>query len=208
MNTQERISFNGLIVIAISVFAIAALVVAALAVGALWLLIGGVIVLGVITIALARVGVGLFSHYTDAALKRDTLRFGHIETVMKLGYLPEGGRVRYVPIPQIEAPEDVPVSLQGITAEQLSEFKIHAVNLLALSKQEMGNTSGQVIPFRRARENDYFRDVAIWTNAVRYLLANKIAEEKYKEGQNGKRKIGTFLMAGTVEQAFDALNRA
>jgi hypothetical protein len=209
MNTQpqQRLSVTGIAAIFGIAAVVAGIVLAALALGALWALIGGVVALGVISVALARVGVSLFSRYTDAALKRDTLRFGHIETVMKMGYLPEARNVRYVPMPQLEAPADVPVSLAGITNEQLAEFKIHAVNLLALSKQEMGENSGQVLPFYRAKENDYFRDVAVWTNAVRFLIANRIAVEQYKDGKQGRRKVGTFLVAGSVGQAFDNLNR-
>src|SRR5512137_1219255 len=120
---------------------VAGIVLGALSIGALWSLVAGFVVLGVTLIGLARVGVSLYSRYTDASLKRDTLRFGHIETVMKMGYLPEARNVRYVPMPQLEAPEDVPVSLRGVTREQLAEFKVHAVNLLALSKQELGANS-------------------------------------------------------------------
>lgn len=207
MNTQpQRGNLNIFLAAIFALLVVAGIVLAALSLNMLWSLIVGIAVAGAVVIGLAWIGVNLFSRFTDAVLKREALRFEHDEHVMKLGYLPLSRGIMYQPIAQIEMPADVPVSLQGITAEQLAEFKIHAVNLLALSKQEMGDTSSQVIPFYRAKENDYFRDVAIWTNGVRYLIANKIAYERYKEGQNGRKKIGTFLNAGTVGQAFEALN--
>src|SRR5512139_4100631 len=117
MNTQrERISFNGLAVVA----CIVALIVV--------LLVGGVIVLCITAVALGRVGVSLFSRYTEATLKRDALRFSHIETVMKMGYLPEARNVQYRPM-QIEAPSDIPVSVSGETASTVAPYSEDALNL-------------------------------------------------------------------------------
>lgn len=200
---------NRLAVTLVSMLAIAALsAIVLIAIGAdrLWSLIGGVFVVGAIGVALAAVGVNLYSSMSASRAERERLRYDFIQSMAAKGALPNDGS--FIPLHAlIEAPPDVPVSLQGITNDQLSEFKIHAINLLALSKQELGETSGQVLPFYRAKENEYFRDVAIWTNAVRYLLANHIAFEKYKKGLNGEKKEGTFLYSGTVAQALGALNR-
>lgn len=189
-----------------AILTLALIVLVALGNGMLWSLIGGVFAVGLILIGLASVGVALVRVASDPIVKIMSAKIDmqheinrHDEEYLKRGFVPE-----YSGYKQIEAPTDIPVSLQGITAEQLVEFKVHAVNLLALSKQEMGETSQQVIPFYLARDNDHFKDVAVWTNGVRYLLANKIAYEKYK----GKKKEGTYLNAGTVGQAYDALRGA
>jgi hypothetical protein len=199
---QHGASINVVIAAIFVALSLAVLVLVALGLGMLWSLIGGVFAVGLILIGLSWIGVNLFSRYTEASIKAHTLKYDHIEHMAKLGYTITGAG--YEPLQLPEPPADMPVSLQGITAEQLASFKIHAVNLLALSKQEMGETSGQVIPFYRARENDYFKDVAVWTNGVRYLIANQMAGERYK----GNKKIGTFLNAGTVGQAYDLLRGA
>jgi hypothetical protein len=188
----------------LSIFALMAIVALAIGTDRLVDLIGGVFAVGAIGVALAVVGVALYTRMSASRATREELLYSHAEAMAKQGIMVNDRRALcYAPIAQLDMPADVPVSLQGITQDQLAEFKIHAVNLLALSKQEMGENSGQVIPFYRARENDYFRDVAIWTNAVRFLIANNMAMERYK----GNKKIGTFLNAGTVGQAFANLNR-
>lgn len=204
--TQRGPSLNIFIAMIVITLALAVIVLVALGNGMLWSLIGGVFAVGAILIGLASVGVALVRVASDPIVKIMSAKIDmqhemnrHDEEYLKRGYVPE-----YSGYKQIEAPTDIPVSLQGITAEQLAEFKVHAVNLLALSKQEMGETSQQVIPFYLARDNDYFKDVAVWTNGVRYLIANQMAGERYK----GKKKIGTFLNAGTVGQAYDALRGA
>lgn len=207
MNTTQRGQHINVFIAAIFVaLALAVIVLVALGMGMLWYLIGGVFAVGLITIGLSWVGVNLFSRYTEASIKAHSLKYDHIEHMAKLGYVPIGAG--YEPLQLPEPPEDVSVSLRGVTAEQLAEFKIHAVNLLALSKQVMGETSQQVLPSYRATENDYFKDGTSWTSAVQYLIANSIAVERYKQGKNGKKKIGTFLIAGTVGQAYDALRGA
>jgi hypothetical protein len=205
MNQQERISFNAVVVAAICTSAVIVAVVAALAVDALPLLVIGAGLIGLIIIGLARVGVGLFSRYTEAALKRDALRFGHIETVMRMGYLPEGRNVRYSPIaPQLDTPSDIPVSVMGETASTVAAYSEDAINLLALSLQWQREASAdvmQVIPYHLARKHDYFRDVAVWIRATQFLLVNQIAVERLR----GQRKLGTFVITGTVEQAYQRM---
>lgn len=202
MNTQhERIGANAVILSLLALMVISGIVMAALAFDALLLLIGGIVVLGMIAIGLARIGVGLFSRYTDATLKRDALRFEHIETVMRIGYLPEGGKVSYKPIRQLEAPSDIPVSVSGETASTVAAYSEDALNLLALSLQwqrETGADPTQVVPYHAARKSDYFRDVEIWMRAVQFLLVNQIGVER----RQGNRKMGTFVISGTVEQAY------
>lgn len=204
--TTNRIA--AVIVSLMAIAALSAIVLVAIGADRLWSLIGGVFVVGAIGVALAAVGVALYSRMSASRAQREALLYNHAEQMAKHGIMVNDRRaLSYAPIAQIEAPEDVPVSLRGVTPEQLAEYKIHAINLLALSKQEMGETSGQVMPFYRARANPYFEDVEIWSNAVRYLVANSIAVERYKQGKNGKKKEGTFLTSGTVGQALGALNR-
>lgn len=205
MNTQRGQHINTFIAAIFIVFSLAVIVLIALGMDMLWQLIGGIFAVGLIMIGLASVGVMLVRVASDPVVKIISARLDmqheanrHDEEYLRRGFVLDTSGYQ-----QIEAPSDIPVSLQGITAEQLAEFKIHAVNLLALSKQEMGDTSNQVIPFYLARDNDYFKDVAVWTNGVRYLLANQMAAERYK----GKKKLGTYLNAGTVGQALAALNR-
>lgn len=201
-------TINRLAIVSISLMAIAAsaaIVLVAIGANRVVELVIGVFAVGAIGVALAAIGVNLYSRMSASRAEREALLYNHAEAMARQGVIINDPRaLAYSPIAQLDMPADVPVSLQGITAEQLTEFKIHAVNLLALSRQKMGENSGQVIPFYRARENEYFRDVAIWTNAVRYLIANKIAGERYK----GNKKIGTFLNAGTVAQAYAALKGA
>ncbi len=202
--TTNRLILALVAFLAIGVIAI--VVASAIGQDRLWSLIGGVAVLGAILILAGWViARNIVVPLLDAKTKREAMHYDFLQGMAAKGALPNDGS--FIPLHQLEAPADMPVSLQGITAEQLAEFKVHAVNLLALSKQVMGDTSGQVVPFYKAKENDYFRDVAIWTNGVRYLIANQMAREVYKEGKSGRRKVGTFLNAGTVAQAFDVLNR-
>lgn len=208
MNTTQRSQHLNVFLAAIFIaLALAVIVLVALGLGVLWSLIGGFAVIGGVAIALGLiVAKYIVIPFLNAKVKVDSARYDHIEHMAKLGYAPIGAG--YEPLQLPEPPEDVSVSLRGVTAEQLAEFKVHAVNLLALSKQVMGETSQQVLPSYRATENDYFKDGISWTSAVQYLIANSIAVERYKQGKNGKRKIGTFLIAGTVGQAYDALRGA
>lgn len=197
MNTTQRDPILTLVVMLFITLALAAIVLVALGNGMLWSLIGGVLAIGTILIGLTAVGVALVRVASDPVVKIISARIDmqheanrHDEEYLKRGYVPIGAG--YEPLQLPEPPEDLSVSLRGVTAEQLAEFKVHAVNLLALSKQEMGEESQQVLPSYRATENDYFKDGTSWTNAVQYLIANNIAYEKYKRAFAARRCAGEY----------------
>src|SRR5512139_1507662 len=101
-------------IIILSVFAIAAIVMAAIAVDALLLLVGGLVVVGAVLIGLASIGVNLFAKATEADNKRKMLLYDHVESMAKIGYLPESNSVRYVPLQLPEVEYDIPLSLTGV----------------------------------------------------------------------------------------------
>lgn len=202
MNQQTESRFNLNIFLAVLFIGavIAAIVMAALAFDVLWSLIGGVFVVGVIVVALAWIGVNLFSRWTDARIKDRAVKFEHVEHMAKIGYIPAGQGIRYEPL-RIAGPVDLAVSTRDVRASTVAAFRDDALNLLALSKQELGADSQQVLPYYKARQNEYFRDVKVWTQAVQYLLVHQIAWQDNDEGKQN----GTFLQTGTIGQAYAML---
>jgi len=192
------------IVALVIVTAIALIVFAAITAGTLPTLVFGVVVLGLISIGLATVGVNLYARYADAQFKRDNLKLTHIERMADRGFLVSGrGVPNYLALPKPES-EDIPVSTSGITQSTIAPYQEDAFELLALTVSEPGaRDSTQVMPYHKARKNDYFKDPAIWMRAVQFLLVNQIAVERYE----GKRKLGTFVLSGTVGQAYDRMKR-
>jgi hypothetical protein len=180
------------------------IVIAAISANALPELIFGVVALGLISIGLATVGVNLFGRWSEAQWKRDNLKLSHIENMADKGLIVTGrGVPTYIALAAPDT-EDIPVSTQGITASTVAPYRQDALNLLALSKQVMGANSLQVVPYYKARKNDYFKDVAIWTGAVQFLLISQLAIERY----DGKRKLGTFVNHGTVGQIYERMSKS
>lgn len=204
MNQQDstRSNINMFLLGLVIASGLVLIVLSAIAADALGDLVGGFFIIGLIVVALAAVGVWLFTKWSAAKIKIDMERNRHIESMANLGFLPTGNR--YNPA-ALEEPEDLPVSLSGEANSTISEYRQEAIELLALSALEMPlkRESTQVIPFYKARKNTYFADVGVWMNAVKFLLANQIAYEKRSRG----KKIGTFLYSGTVGSALDALRR-
>lgn len=199
-NTQPRTINSTAIFIAIIIAAVVVVVIGqAIAGEQFWTLVGGFAVFSVLLVALAWIGIHLFNRYTETVLKRDALRYDHAQAMVKYGLLFNGSEYKELAPPE----QDIPVSLNGITEAQLMEFQEDACNLLALSIQLMGENSQQVAPYYKARANDYFKDVAVWTNAVRFLLSRQYASERYKGG----KKEGTFLTSGTVRQAWEKMKQ-
>lgn len=190
--------------------AIALVVFAAISADKLLDLVGGIIALGVIAIALAWIGVKLYARWADAQHKRDSLKLAHIERMADKGLLLTGrGVPTYTPL-QLTEPEDVSVSVQGVTDSVVAPYQRDALELLALSKQIMpqGENSTQIAPFYKARQDSYFKDVAVWTSAVQFLLIKQLADERYKEGKNGRKKEGTFVRHGTVGQVYEMMRKS
>lgn len=167
---------------------------------ALLQLIAGVVVLGLITIALAAIGVVLFEKFGKTKVEIDKENHRYIEAMTRLGYPPNDNRFRTA---LLDEPEDLPVSTTGETDSTVNEYLNDAIELLALSGLEMPNKrdSQQIIPFYKARNNPYFADVNVWTNAVKYLLIKQKAYEKRVRN----RHMGTFLYTGTVGELLDKL---
>ena len=185
---------------------LALIVLASISAGSLWSLIGGVIVLGVIAITLSWIGVTLFGRLTESRYKMRSLQYDHVEKAMRLGY--QHVHAGYVLLPAPRTVEyDIPVSIAGVSPQELIEYRDDAQNLVALSRQLIARgdvkRSDQIAPYHKARSSDFFRDVQIWTRAVQYLLANQMA----KEGKDGERHLGTFCIAGTVDQLYERLCR-
>lgn len=183
----------------VAIVSLASVVIIVVTADALLPFIGALIVIGLVLIGLFWVAVHLFRIWADAIYKLRNLNYNHAEQMVKQGYLFERGEYRQLPPPQAES--DIPVSISGFTNSAVEPYRIDALELLALSKLEMGEASEQVIPFYRARSNPYFKDVAVWTNAVRWLIINQVVIERY----DGRRKLGTFLRSGTVGQVYQQL---
>lgn len=192
-----------LISIAIIV-AIGMIVLAAISVNALGWLIVGVIVLSLFALGLSHFGVKLLDGYTDAVNKRDAQRHDYHISVLRLGYQPIGAT--YIALmPPADYEPDIPVSIAGVSPQALMEYRADAQNLVALSKQLISigkvKRNDQIAPYHKARSSEYFRDVKVWMHAIQYLMANQLA----KEEKNGEKHLGTFCMAGTVEQLYERL---
>lgn len=202
-NTDHTARNTSLFVIAfIAAFGLVLIVLAAIAANALPALIAGVVVLGLIVISLSTIGVWLFVKLSGAKLKMNEESNRHVEAMADLGFLPRGGR--YEPT-MLDEPEDLPVSLSGEVDSTIDAYRNDAIELLALSCLEMPmkRDSRQVMPYYKARKNQYFADVNVWMNAVKFLLMKRIAHEERRRGKN----IGTFLNSGTVGVALDSLKR-
>lgn len=203
MNADHTTRNTSIFLIAFLVaFGITLIVLASIAAGALAALIAGVVVLGLILIGLSTIGVRLFVKFADAKLKIDEEQNRHVEAMADRGLLPRGGR--YEPA-MLDEPEDLPVSLTGEVDSTIDAYRNDAIELLALSCLEMPmkRDSRQVMPYYKARKNQYFADVNVWMNAVKFLLMKRIAHEERRRGKN----IGTFLNSGTVGVALDNLKR-
>lgn len=202
-HTDHTARNSGLFIIAFIVaVGLLLIVLAAIVANVLPQLIAGVVVLGLIGISLSTIGVRLFVKFSDAKLKIDQEQNRHVEAMADMGLLPRGGR--YEPA-SLDEPEDLPVSLSGEVDSTIDAYRIDAIELLALSCLEMPmkRDSRQVMPYYKARKNQYFADVNVWMNAVKFLLMKRIAHEERRRGKN----IGTFLNSGTVGVALDSLKR-
>lgn len=188
--------------------ALSFVVMAALATGAFWALVGGMIVVGLVSIALSVIGVNLFGRWTDARIKARAVEYSHVEAMAKMGLLRESDQYRMLPEPDYS---DVPVSTSGETANTVTQYQAEAVELLAASTLWLRNNTqrvpSQIIPYREAKSFEYFRSgegFTRWQNGIKYLILQALATEK----MNGKKKEGTFLKVGTVEQLYNSLKTA
>lgn len=170
MNQQhERIGLNGIILGGFAVMGIAAVVGAALVFGALWALIGGVIALGVIGIALARIGVGLFSRWADAKVKIDGARYDFILGMASKGALPSGGeyiwksQVMALPEPQRQEAEQKP-------AIDPRHMLLVNLCLLTIKSAAYGPTSHRLMSANDAQadRSGMFADRMNWDAASKY----------------------------------------
>lgn len=203
MNADHTVRNTSVFVISFVVASgLVLIVLASIVADALPALIAGVIVLGLITIGLSTIGVWLFVKFGAAKLKIDEERNRHVEAMADRGFLPRGAR--YEPA-LLDEPEDLPVSLSGEVDSTINAYRTDAIELLALSCLEMPmkRDSRQVMPYYKARKNQYFADVNVWMNAVKFLLMKQLAHEERRRGKN----IGTFLNSGTVGAALDSLKR-
>ena len=203
MPRRDVVFFICLIIIT----AIALVVFAAIQAAVLGWLLAGVIVLGAVSIILARVGVDLFSRYTDSRVKVLSLKLDHTETMAKLGYQLIGGNYQLLPPPPQEE-YDIPISTSGIVSSNVDAFLPDAVELGALSAQwHRGNNTKdkrQLAPYSIAKQDDYFKSgdgFVRWQNAMAYFCLKQIATED----KTGNRSRGTFVKRGTAEQAYQAL---
>src|SRR5512139_2612964 len=168
MNTShERISANTVILSLLVLVVIAGIVMAALAFDALLWLIGGIIVLGCISVALARVGVNLFSRWTDARIKVRSLDYEHDEHMAKLGYLPSDDR--YLPTSrQIAAPVE-PKPEQKQTIDPRHALLVNLC-LLTIKSAAYGPTSKRLMTAddAQADRSGLFADRMQWDAASKY----------------------------------------
>lgn len=206
---------NRLIAVLLSLLTIAvlsAIVLVAIGADRLWSLIGGVFVIGLIGVALAVIGVALYTRMSASRAEREELRYHHVEEMAKQGIIvvvPNSGW-SYDPVPRLEASDDndIPISTSGITNSTVDQYFEDAYNLAALSAQwhreNHQPNPKQLAPWRVAKLNDYFRGgegLIRWQHGMAYFCLKMLAMET-KVG--GKSK-GTFLNAATPEQMFQIM---
>jgi hypothetical protein len=191
--------------------AITLIVFAAITAGTLSTLIFGVVVLGLISIGLATVGVNLFARYAEAQWKRDNLKLTHIERMADRGFLVSGrGVPTYLALQPPEIENDVPVGTSGVTNSTVDIYRDVAVELVALSKQIMPgkDKADQIATYRKAKAgHEMFRGgegFTTWQHACQYLLIKQYCKEKFDEA-TGKKKLGTFVISGTVGQLYEKI---
>lgn len=205
---------NRLTIATVSLMVIAAItVVVALALGLNRLgdLIGGVFAVGAIVVALAAIGVNLYSRMSASRAQREELLFHHAEIMAKQGVMIDDRRaLNYRPIPQLPAPDDsdIPISTAGITNSTVDQYFEDALNLAALSAQwhreNHQQNPKQLAPWRVAKLNDYFRGgegLIKWQHGMAYFCLKLLAMEQ----KVGGKSRGTFLNASTPEQIFQVM---
>lgn len=141
MNSNQRgFSFNTFLAIMFIAVIITAIVMAALVVNMLWSLIGGVFVVGLILIALAWIGVNLFSRWTAARISARSLDYAHDEQMAKIGFLPAGDRYRPIQL-QIAAPVQ---PRQKVYDFNPSDIHTASVNYLLYSINLLGENGNRL----------------------------------------------------------------
>ena len=138
---------NRLIILFVSLMAIAALaaiVLVAIGTDRLLSLIGGVAVIGVISVALAAVGVNLYSRMSASRAERESLRYDFIYKMADKGALPNDGS--FIPLhAQIAAPQAKPG--QGDISQIIlnpNALRESAVNLLLFSMRQCGPDQNRI----------------------------------------------------------------
>lgn len=206
MTSTPRLNYFLISIVIVS--AITLVVFAAITAGSLLSLVVGVIVLGLISIGLASVGVNLFARYSEAQYKRDDLKLSFIEHMADKGILVEGrGVPTFKPLQLPEPESDVPIGTSGQTDSTVSVYRDVAIELTALSKMVMPgkDKADQIAPYRTAKaQHEMFRGgegFTTYQHACQYLLIKQYCYEK----MNGKRKLGTFVLSGTVGQLYEKI---
>lgn len=183
--------------------AIALIVFAAIEAGALLALIFGVVLLGVVAIGLAKVGVDLFSRWSDAKVRIDGARYDFIQNMAAKGALPNDGS--FVPLHrQIAAPEEPDGAV--LTESETEQYRQLALELVGVTYQKCGMNTHQLIPFNKCAVDgiEPFNDVKKWTGAKNWLLNHGLA---YKE-MSGDKCIATLFSNGmTVGDVYKRLVR-
>ncbi len=206
MNTQPPRSINPNIVIpAIFISASIVVVIAqAIAGDQFWTLVGGFAVFSVLLVALAWIGIHLFNRYTDTVLKRDSLRYDHAQAMVKYGWLFTGKKYEQIAAPEPEL--DELIDMHGVTNSTVAPYRAEALEVLALSKQVMRDKPDQIVPYSKAKMNDYFsgkEGQKRWHDGCQWLIVHQWAAPRMK----GEKNLGTFCTSGTVTQLYERLNQ-
>lgn len=140
MNTQTRILpfLASLAVIA----SIALIVFAAIEAGALLALIFGVVLLGVVSIGLAKVGVDLFSRWSDAKVRANAARYDFLQNMASKGVLPNDGSFIAIHA-QIAAPQ-IQQKQQKVFDFNPNDIHTAAVNYILFSRNLLGDSGNRL----------------------------------------------------------------
>lgn len=131
----------------------------------------------------------------------------HREKMAGLGL--QSPRWGYVPLqlPPSTIEPDIPIAFPaGATETAVAPYNHEALEVVALSKQIMGERSDQIITYAKAKENNYFRGKAgyeHWNNGCQWLTIHQYVEAR----KQGQKHLGTFCMSGTVGQLYDRLSK-
>lgn len=200
---------NRLVIALITMLAIAALsAIVLVAIGAdrLWSLIGGVFVTGVIGVALAAVGVALYTRMSASRAQRESLLYSHAEAMAKAGLMVTDRRaLAYEPMPHVQQIA-APPAKQGAVSQIIfnpNALRESAVNLLLFSMRQCGADQNRIASGPECAAggvNGY--TPRTWSKIVNEFLAPRYGVATQRGSiENGG---GTYVPAeiGTVEALY------
>lgn len=195
---------------------IAVVLISAIAGEQLGDVVGAIAVFGAIFVATLAIVAIIIRLAADPVAKiQTTLLDGqreanrHVEKMASLGLQRPKWGYEPLQLPTITIEPDIPIAFPGgATETAVAPYNHEALEVVALSKQIMGERAEQIIPYAKAKENDYFRGKAgyeHWNNGCQWLSIHQYVEPR----KQGQRHLGTFCIhdIGTVGRLYDKLHQ-